>query len=309
MEKKVGERFKKQAHVLMIHIHALCQRKAGKCVATTKYLANIIGKSERQTYYYLKYLRDTNQISVVTSDVKRNTNHRIRLLFYQTRTIQSYHKDPEGYKEVNDAFFHSNPLKIKDISEKFKLNHTLSDKLLDKKGEPLPPERVGKVTPEYFAKRVSEVKNDPRVKAASITHFVPRIEEVVETMPLEVVEAYKFINTPSKLDEMSLLNLVSYINSKPLSEKTKEEKDLVIYFLKINEPSVDVTWESNVELKVETPDIDFSDDEPEEGDELNWFKRQSEKVKPVEEKEDKLPNQFKLKVDLKLKPWWRSNEE
>lgn len=153
----VGEVFKKNAHVLLVHIHSLCQRKAGACVATTKYLGKIIGKSERQVTYYIKYLKDTGQINIHTSNPIKNSNFRKNpRLFYKKRIIQSKHDHhPDYYQEVNNIHFSDLSRKeksneIKSLVSTMVVNVKTHEKLVDYKGRPLNPKRVGYETPEYF---------------------------------------------------------------------------------------------------------------------------------------------------------------
>lgn len=63
--------FDKNCELLLIHIHHL--NKKGKmriCQASTKFLAKSIGKSERQTYRYLKALEEKNLIERATTPLK-----------------------------------------------------------------------------------------------------------------------------------------------------------------------------------------------------------------------------------------------
>lgn len=158
--KLVGERFKKQAHLLLVNIHGLCQSEKGACIATTSYLAKIVGKSARQVTYYMKYLKDTGQIHVHTSEPIRNKNFsKSRKLFYKKRIIQSLHDHkPDYYDEVNNIRFnspkrsHKKQFKalIPTMEPKVRLHKTL----VDYKGRLLGPERVGVTTPEFFAQQL-----------------------------------------------------------------------------------------------------------------------------------------------------------
>jgi hypothetical protein len=158
--KLVGEKFRKSAHLLMLSIHGLCQAKKGACIATTKFLAKSLNKSVRQVTYYLKFLKDTGQIHVKTSDPIRNKDFsKGRGLFYKKRIVQSMHDHkPDGYDEFNKIKFnepkrtHKKSFKalIASLSPKIRIH----SKLVDYKGKLLGPERVGRMTTEFFAQQL-----------------------------------------------------------------------------------------------------------------------------------------------------------
>lgn len=158
--KLVGERFKKQAHLLLVNIHGLCQSEKGACIATTSYLAKIVGKSVRQVTYYMKYLKDTGQIHVHTSEpIKNKDFSKSRKLFYKKRIIQSLHDHkPDYYDEVNNIRFNSpkrsHRKQFKALITGMEPKVRLHKSLVDYKGRLLGPERVGVTTPEYFAQQL-----------------------------------------------------------------------------------------------------------------------------------------------------------
>jgi hypothetical protein len=100
--KEYSDKFITGADELMNHIHGLCQRKSKICLATTKYLAQSIGKSHRQVCRYLAYLKETGQIEIETSKAYWDIENG----FYKKRVIKSLHKvDPINSKEYLDVYF------------------------------------------------------------------------------------------------------------------------------------------------------------------------------------------------------------
>jgi hypothetical protein len=176
--KKVGKRFKQNAHILLIHIHSLCQRENGVCNATSEYFCKIMGKQRRQVTYYLQYLRETGQIHVHTSAAKREINRFGGVKFYKKRLIQSYHDHkPDHYDTVNELFFKA-PEKIKTFAKKMEFAVKTHKVLVDYKGRILPPERVGYETPEFFKEKLDRLFPDQ--KGNAIIQEQVKIEPKVE---------------------------------------------------------------------------------------------------------------------------------
>lgn len=181
--KPIGDGFKKSAHELLIHIYSLTQRSKGVCVATTNYLSKLVNKSPRQIYYYLSYLKTFGYINVETSKAKRNKDPSYHRLFYKNRFIQTYCKEPpEGTEEVNNIHFSDKPKKqkrneISNIIKGITKQPVLQKRLLNKKGVPLPPEKVGKVTEEYFNLRLHYLGKYPNASDAEIAKKMKTVPE------------------------------------------------------------------------------------------------------------------------------------
>lgn len=193
--KLVGEKFRKGAHLLLVNIHALCQSKAGACIATTKYLAKIMKKSVRQVTYYIKFLKDTGQIHIHTSEPIRNKDFsKGRSLFYKKRIVQSLHDHkPDYYDEVNNIRFNTNTRShrkhfkalIAGMQPKVRLHKTL----VDYKGRLLGPERVGRMTTEYFAQQLELLYPKPTEEQELAAYVAsrppPKEPEILDEEPEE----------------------------------------------------------------------------------------------------------------------------
>lgn len=295
------DKFKKQAHVLMVHIHSLCQRKLGKCVATTKYLSELIGKSERQTYYYLKYLKDTKQIHVSSGEIKVDKRRYMskKSIFYQNRIIQSYHQDPSGSKEINNSFFNKTELNIKNIEIK---DDKLNDKLLDKTGAPLPPEKVGVVTKEFFEEHIKKFKAEKKEHQEK--------QEVIEEPKVfdsKIIEDFSDqINVSvSDMDEKEMYELFLKVICKERNQRTPKENKFIYDVRKREgmptEPGEIVEEVKHVSKKIEPQE--YIPEEPEEGNELEWLRKAKNLEKNKETKVEET-RQFKARIDLKLKPFY-----
>ena len=95
--------FKINCDILLTHIYELS--KIGKlkaCHAMTEYLSGILGKSKRQTYRYLKFLKDNKLIEVETSKMRVDDKSGKK---YKKRKIRfSGQKHPKTENFVNIFF-------------------------------------------------------------------------------------------------------------------------------------------------------------------------------------------------------------
>ncbi len=94
------------SNLLLTHIHNLnTNGKFKVCKATTKYLAKAIGKSERQTYRYLKFLKETGKIENVTSKLRKNvTTGKL----YKVRKITVTCVKPHNSDQILAIYFDRN---------------------------------------------------------------------------------------------------------------------------------------------------------------------------------------------------------
>ena len=277
--KKVGEKFKNSAHILLVNIHALCQSKKGACIATTKYMSKMIKKSVRQVTYYLKYLKDTGQIYVHTSEPIRNQDFsKGRSLFYRKRIVQSLHDHkPDYYDDVNNIRFNTpkrvQKKKLQELTTKMAPKVRLHTTVTDYKGRLLGPNRTGKMTHEYWQARFeAESAHIPVIKAA--------VKPTVDSRQQSFTEFNAFD---------------AYYSARKLALAAEQaEQDEMQAYIAARPPPV------------EPEEID---EEPEEGNELRDLMERLKKKRIAEsevfwdtideEEEAEKPIEFKVKLNLK----------
>jgi hypothetical protein len=114
-----------QSMILLNHIKGLSEGKIKKCVATNKFLAKAIRKSEQQVERYLKYLKDTDQIIVNTTKLQVDPETYRR--FKQREIVLGDAVDSrvfEFQKDIQDIFFGEIRMKkhsLKRLSKKIPL--------------------------------------------------------------------------------------------------------------------------------------------------------------------------------------------
>lgn len=279
--KPVGERFKKNAHVLLVHIHSLCQRKQGACIATTKYFSKIMGKGLRQITYYIKYLKDTGQIFVHTSNPIKNENfRRSSKLFYKKRIIQSKHDHhPDCYEEVNNIYFSESTKKekiskINDLVIKSEINVRTHKKLIDYKGRPLSPKKTGTMTTEYFEARLE--REVPKVEA-SVCVAVEAPKQIPVSICNSIVEPKNIKSVSNELDNDP--GYLQFMKNRRPPQKPEDEE-------KYEEPEegheLRDLMERLYEKRVKESDSFWNELE-------NGFKQEEEEEKPLD---------FKIKLKL-----------
>jgi len=98
-----SKHFLRNTVLLLNHIKILCESKLRICIATDAHLARALGKSTRQIGRYIQYLRDSDQLLIETSRLKKDK--RSHKFFKQRRIVLGPKVDQKCFKQQENIRF------------------------------------------------------------------------------------------------------------------------------------------------------------------------------------------------------------
>lgn len=212
-----NQNFLINCELLLIHICNLSKGKMKNCVATTKYLAKAIGKSERQVYRYLKELKEHYLIETETGKLK-TTKFRKK---YRLRKIIPTCEKPKNSREILAIYFDIEVSKEekKEIT-KFILKNHMSDNSIK-----VQEEKVEEVTETTIKKPIEAIIEEYNV----VFSFPKKDYDIIAEMDKweAIEEAKKKKRKAEELGvseaEITTLNLPK-LTWNPEFSQTKEER-------------------------------------------------------------------------------------